>query len=88
MFSKLKKHGVSPRHVTQLIPVTRATASAWLNGRTIPSRHLQPAVDLLIRALDAALEDGVTMEESNLTNVLRKYAKKVKSERKASDTTV
>ena len=88
MFTKLLKHGVSPRHITKLIPVTRATASAWLNGRTQPSKHLQPAVDLLNLALDAALDDGVVLDNENLTTVLRKYAGKVKTERKASDTAV
>ena len=37
MLAFFRKNGIAPRHITKLIPVSRATASAWLNGRTQPN---------------------------------------------------
>jgi hypothetical protein len=43
---------------------------------------------MLNDALEAALKESVALDDENLIAVLRKYAKKVKSERKVSDTAV
>ena len=88
MFATMIKYGVQPRHVTKLIPVSRMTASKWLNGHGTPSRHLQPAVDLLNAALAAAIKDKALIEDGNIVSVLRSYAKKVKASRKDADTAV
>lgn len=78
----LHKYGISPRHITKLIPVSRQTASAWLNKDVAPNQYMQPKLDALNAAIRAAVKYGEfpphkkftgTVRDTYIITILRKY---------------
>jgi len=58
MIKIIVKYGIAPRHVIRFIPVTRATASSWLNGKSKPADDKTPLLQRFINAIRTAEKYG------------------------------
>jgi hypothetical protein len=82
MFEKLTSVGVKPKHIIRLLPVSRQTASGWLNGHVVPHsdkgefmNHLCAAVDKALKYNELPVPTGIKgyARDSYLETILRKY---------------
>lgn len=53
-----KRAGLGPAELSNLLRVSRVTASLWLNGRRRPHHLIEERVDQLFRAVEDALAAG------------------------------
>lgn len=77
-----KKYGVAPRHITKLVPVSRTTASVWVNGRDVPSTYFAERMAAIQRAIRTAEKYGEfpvptafkgTVRDQYVVTIIRKY---------------
>lgn len=83
MLRKIVKYGVAPRHITLFIPVSRQTASGWINGHiTTPNKYMLEKIELLKAAVSTAVKYGELpapkefkgrVRDKYIETILRKY---------------
>lgn len=84
MFEPVKAAELTPADLIVLIPVSRVTASLWLNGHRTPSMLILDRVRSVLDAIRAAVEAGdlpikdakITRDERSdmLTRIVAKHA--------------
>lgn len=67
MLSKAVKYGIAPRHITPFVPVSRVTASYWVNGRVAPDTRRFPELVKFLSAVNVAVADKTLPAPKELT---------------------
>lgn len=58
MIETFAKAGLSPRHLSALLKISRVAASRWMNGHADPHPFIRPKVEKLAALVDKALAAG------------------------------
>jgi hypothetical protein len=83
MLRKLVKYGIAPRHIILFIPVSRQTASGWINGHIArPNKYQLEKLQQMNAAVDAAVKYGELpvpkefkgkVRDKYIETIIRKY---------------